>query len=178
MPEGTIEWASVPTDFIEGKTAMMYHTTGNLTNVKNNAKFDFGVAMLPAKETRGSPTGGGNFYIFKTDDARQQAAWEFIRWMTTSENIAQWSIDTGYVAPRKSAYDTEAMKTYATDFPQALVARDQLEHASAELSTHENGRVTKAIEDAIQAALTGSKTVDDALTAAQQEAEGILTAFK
>ena len=27
--------------------------------------FDFGVAMLPANERRGTPTGGGNFYIFK-----------------------------------------------------------------------------------------------------------------
>ncbi len=43
----------------------MFTTTGNLTNVKSNAKFDFGVGMIPGNKRKGSPTGGGNFYIFK-----------------------------------------------------------------------------------------------------------------
>ena len=63
-----------PKDFVEGKAAMMCTTTGNLTNVKNNAKFDFGVAMLPAHKQRGSPTGGGNFYIFKKSTPAQHEA--------------------------------------------------------------------------------------------------------
>lgn len=179
MPENTIEWATVPTDFIEGKTAMMYHTTGNLTNVKNNAKFNFGTAMLPAKDKRGTPTGGGNFYIFKgTSPEKQQAAWKFIKWMTEPERVAQWSIDTGYVATRKQAYETEKMKNYTKEFPYALVARDQLQFADAELSTHENGRVTKIIEDTIQSVLTMKKPVQQALDDAQKEAEAILKPFK
>lgn len=172
MPKGTIQWATTPTDFLAGKAAMMYHTTGNLTNVKDKAKFNFGVAMLPKNDTLGSPTGGGNFYIFKDKpEANQQAAWEFVKWMATPERIAQWSIDTGYVAPRKSAYDTDVMKKYTQSFPYATVARDQLEYAAAELSTHENGKVTKALEDNIQNALTGSKTVEQALNDAQTENE-------
>src|SRR3954447_23602383 len=55
MPTGTVDWATLRTDFLEGKTAMMWHTTGNLTAVKDGAKFNFGVAILPAKERRGSP---------------------------------------------------------------------------------------------------------------------------
>mgnify|MGYP000933573844 FL=1 len=179
MPKGTIQWATTPTDFVQQKTAMMYHTTGNLTNVKNQAKFNFGVAMLPKNETFGSPTGGGNFYIFKDKpEANRQAAWEFVKWMASPERIAQWSIDTGYVAPRKSAYETDAMKKYTQDFPYAIVARDQLEYAAAELSTHENGKVTKAVEDNIQNALTGSKSVEQALKDAQTEADGYLKPYK
>lgn len=179
MPKGTVQWATTPTDFLAGKTAMMYHTTGNLTNVKNQAKFNFGVAMLPKNDTLGSPTGGGNFYIFKDKpEANQQAAWEFVKWMTTPERIAQWSIDTGYVAPRKSAYDTDAMEKYTQGFPYATVARDQLEFAAAELSTHENGKVTKALEDNIQNALTGSKSVEQALNDAQAEAVSYLQPYK
>ena len=40
----------------------------------------------------------------------------------------------------------------------AAVARDQLQYAVAELSTHDNQRVTKALNDGLQAALTGTKT--------------------
>lgn len=179
MPEGIVAWSTTPSDFIEGKTAMMYHTTGNLTNVKDNAKFDFGVAMLPACETNGSPTGGGNFYIFKgVSEERQQAAFEFIKWMTDDERVAQWSIDTGYVATRPSAYETERMKTYAEEFPYCLVARDQLEYGYAELSTYNQAEVQKAIDDAISFVMTGQKDVETALEEAQKTAEGILAPYK
>lgn len=160
MPEGIVAWSTTPSDFLEGKTAMMYHTTGNLSNVKNNADFDFGVCMLPAKDSFGSPTGGGNFYIFKgVSQERQQAAFDFIRWMTDDERVAQWSIDTGYVATRPSAYETERMKTYAEEFPYCLVARDRLEYGYAELSTYNQAEVQKAIDDAISYVMTGQEEV-------------------
>ena len=179
MPEGIVAWATTPSDFLEGKTAMMYHTTGNLTNVKNNANFNFGVAMLPANESYGSPTGGGNFYIFKgVSEERQQAAFDFIKWMTDDERVAQWSIDTGYVAIRPSAYDTERMQEYAKEFPYCLVARDQLEYGYAELSTYNQAEVQKAIDDAISYVMTDQQDVESALATAQQTADGILQAYR
>ena len=179
MPSGIVPWSTTPSDFLEGKTAMMYHTTGNLTNVKKNAAFDFGVAMLPADETPGSPTGGGNFYIFKgISEERQQAAFNFIKWMTDDERVAQWSIDTGYVATRPTAYDTDRMKAYAEEFPQCLVARDQLEYGYAELSTYNQAEVQKAIDDAIAYVMTDQKDVEAALEEAQTTAENILKAYR
>ena len=179
MPEGIVAWATTPSDFIEGKTAMMYHTTGNLTNVKNSVDFDFGVAMLPANETYGSPTGGGNFYIFKgVSEERQQAAFDFIQWMTDDERVAQWSIDTGYVATRPSAYETERMIAYAEEFPYCLVARDQLEYGYAELSTYNQAEVQKAIDDAISYVMTDQMEVEEALEQAQTTASTILEAYQ
>jgi len=178
-PPGIVEWGTTPKDFFERKVAMMWTTTGNLTNVKANAKFAFGVAMLPAHKRRGSPTGGGNFYISKkASAAEQQAAFRFIKWVTSPERAAQWSIDTGYVAVRPDAYDTDAMKKYVADFPPAAVARDQLKFAAAELSTHENQRVTKALNDGLQAALTGTKSPEQAMKDAQTEAERILKSYR
>jgi sn-glycerol 3-phosphate transport system substrate-binding protein len=178
-PEGIVEWGTTPKDFFEKKVAMMWTTTGNLTNVKNNAKFDFGVAMLPAGKQRGSPTGGGNFYLFKkSTPAQREAAFKFIKWVTTPARAAQWGIDTGYVAVRADAWDTPAMKTYVAGFPAAAVARDQLPFAKAELSTHDNQRVTKALNDGLQAALTGTKTPEVAMKDAQREAERLLRSYK
>ena len=178
-PEGIVEWGTTPKDFFEKKMAMMWTTTGNLTNVRTNAKFDFGVAMLPAGKVRGSPTGGGNFYLFaKSTPAQKEAAFKFIKWVTTPQRAAQWGIDTGYVAVRADAFETPVMKTYVAGFAPAAVARDQLPYAKAELSTHENQRVTKALNDALQAALTGTKPADQALKDAQRESERILRPFK
>lgn len=178
-PKGSVEWGTLRSDFLEGKTAMMWHTTGNLTAVKNGAKFDFGVAMLPAKAQRGSPTGGGNFYIFKSATPEQrEAALKFIRWVTEPERAAEWSIKSGYVAVKPAAYETEAMKSYVKDFPPAVVARDQLQHAVPELSIHENGRIYKLMNDTVQAALTGTQTPQAALDAAQRQADRILARYR
>jgi sn-glycerol 3-phosphate transport system substrate-binding protein len=178
-PPGIVEWGTTPKDFFERKVAMMWTTTGNLTNVKNNAKFDFGVAMLPASKQRGSPTGGGNFYIFKkSTPAQREAAFKFIKWVTAPERAAQWGIDTGYVAVRADAWETPVMKKYVAGFPAAAVARDQLPFAKAELSTHDNQRVTKALNDGLQAALTGTKSPEQAMKDAQREADRILHAYK
>ena len=179
MPTGVIEWGTTPKDFFERKVAMIWTTTGNLTNVKNNAKFDFGVAMLPEKKRRGSPTGGGNFYVFKKATPEQQAAArKFAQWMTAPERAAQWGIETGYVAVRGDAWATPKMQDYVKGFPVASVARDQLQYSVAELSTHDNQRVTKALNDGIQAALTGAKEPAAAMKDAQAEATRILRSYK
>jgi sn-glycerol 3-phosphate transport system substrate-binding protein len=179
MPEGTVEWGTLRQAFTEGKTAMMWHTTGNLTAVKNSAKFPFGVAMLPASKQRGSPTGGGNFYLFKkTTPAEREAALKFVKFMTTPERAAAWSIATGYVGTRPDAYETPQLKEYAASFPQALVARDQFQYATPELSTFQTGRVRKALDDAIQAALTGQKSPAQALKEAQSQADRLLKPYR
>lgn len=179
MAPGIIEWGATPKAFFEGQTAMMWTSTGNLTNVRKNAPFDFGVAMLPANKRRGAPTGGGNFYLFKgSDEAQTKEAFEFIKWITQPEQAAKWSIATGYVAPSPATWETDVMKAYTADFPPALVARDQLEHAVAELSTYENQRVTRVFNDALAAAITGEKTAEEALKEAQAQAEAILKPYR
>ena len=157
----------------------MWTTTGNLTNVKANAKFAFGVAPMPSKVRGGSPTGGGNIYIFKgKDKAKTAAAIAFARFLTSPELAADWGIATGYVATRPDAWETPAMKKYVAEFPPAAVARDQLKEAVAELSTHDNQRVTKALNDALQAILTTGKSPKAALDQAQAEATRILATYQ
>jgi sn-glycerol 3-phosphate transport system substrate-binding protein len=70
------------------------------------------------------------------------------------------------------------MKQYVASFPPAAVARDQLQFSVAELSTHENQRVTKALNDGLQAALTGAKTPEAAMRDAQREADRILRPYR
>ncbi|MCL5776245.1 ABC transporter substrate-binding protein [Limibaculum sp. FT325] len=179
MPAGTVEWGTLRQAFLEGQTAMMWHSTGNLTAVKGAAAFDFGVAELPANVRPGSPTGGGNFYIFKdTSEEERRAALELIRFMTSPEQAAAWSIATGYMGVSPAAYETEALKAYTAEFPPALVARNQLEHAVAEFSTFETARVREGLNNAIQAALTGTKPPAEALAEAQAAAERLLKPYR
>ena len=173
MAPGIVQWTDMPTQFLAGEVAMIYHTTGNLTNIKNNADFDFGVAFLPAGRQWGAPTGGGNFYITKgISEERQQAAWKYIKFMCSTENAAQWSIDTGYVATRESCYETETLKAYYESFPQALVAYEQLPYAQPELTTYNAAEMWRILNDNIQAAVTGE------MTAAEAQGDDLLADFQ
>jgi len=179
MPSGVIEWGTTPKDFFEKKVAIMFTTTGNLTNIRTNAKFDFGVGTIPGNKRKGGPTGGGNFYIFKkATPAQQEASFKFIKWATQPERAAAWSIETGYAGTSEAAYGTDTLRKYGRDFPPALVAKDQLPVSVAEFSTHDNQRVVKALNDGLQAALLGTKTPKQAMEDAQKEADRLLRSYK
>ena len=179
MAPGIVQWTDMPTQFLAGEVAMIYHTTGNLTNIRKNANFDFGVCFLPAGRQWGAPTGGGNFYITKgISEERQQAAWKYIKFMCSTENAAQWSIDTGYVATRESCYETETLKAYYDSFPQALVAYQQLPYAQPELTTYNAAEMWRILNDTIQAAVTGEMTAEEALAAAQEQGDDLLSDYQ
>jgi len=147
--------------------------------VKDGASFDFGVAELPGNVRKGSPTGGGNFYLFKdTTHEEPAAALKLIQFMTAPEQAAAWSIATGYMGVSPAAYETDALKAYTAEFPPALVARNQLENAVAEFSTFETARVRDGLNNAIQSALTGAKSPADALAEAQEAAVRLLSAYQ
>lgn len=179
QPPGVVEWGNTPRDFIDGKAAMIWTTSGNLVNIREKANFDFGVTSLPANKQSGSPTGGGNFYIFKkSPPSQQKAAFKFIQWMVAPERTAKWGIDSGYIGVSPAVWATPIMKKHVADLPSAAVARDQLANAVAELSTHENQRVTRALNAGLVAALTGKKTPRQAMQDAQAEAARILLPYQ
>lgn len=180
MPEGVIVWGTTPTDFTSGKTAMIYHTTGSLTNILKNAKFEVGVSFLPAgKKGFGAPTGGGNLYILKSAaKENQDASWKWIQYLTSPEVQADWTVGTGYIASRQSAWDVAALKTLVGISPQYAIARDQLKYASKELATHRGADVQKIFGTAVQKVITGELEPQAALDAAQKAAEDLLKEFK
>ena len=179
MQPGIVQWTDLPTQFLGGKVAMIYHTTGNLTNISKNATFEFGTAFLPGNKQLGAPTGGGNFYISAgISPERQKAAWEFIKFATSPERLAQWNIDTGYVAPRASSFETQLMKDYWARMPQAKVAFEQIPYAKPELTTYEASRMWRILNDNIQSAVTGEATAAQAMRNAQSQADEVLEKYQ
>jgi len=181
MPAGVQSiWGTAPTDFASGMTAMIVHSSGSLTGILDQADFEVGVMPYPGKEegTYASVPGGGNFYIMKgAAQEKQDAAWKFVEFLSRPEYVADYSINTGYVAARASAYDTEAMKAYVAEAPQALDTRDALQFAGAELSIQNLGQVRNIFHDYLQRAYNGDMTAAEAMAAAQIEAEAAMADY-
>lgn len=182
MPEGVqANWGQGPTDLASGQTAMVVHSSGSLAGILEQADFELGVMPVPGKEpgTYASVPGGGNLYIFNNVPKEQQdAAWRFIEYLTQPEVAADYSINTGYIASRQSAYDTDAMKTYLEEVPQASATRDALQYAGAELSIQNLGQVRSIFHEYLQKAFNGEMTPAEAMAAAQQDADAALADFQ
>ncbi len=182
MPEGVQSvWGQAPSDFASGQTAMIVHSSGSLAGILKQADFEVGVMPLPGKEkgTYATVPGGGNLYILKGAPKEQQdAAWKFIQFLTRPENVADFSINTGYIANRRAAYETQAMQEYLAEVPQAGIIRDALQYAGAELSVQDLGEVRNIFHKYLQAAYNGEMSPAEAMAAAQQEADEALKPFK
>ncbi len=177
-PEGLSNWSALSPDFLEGNTAIIEHTTGNLTNLRTNAKFPFGVAGLPGQTEPRTVVGGGNIYFFKhASEAERAASLKFARFLTEPERAADWCIQTGYIAVSQAAYETKKLKDYVAAYPPADVARSFLPVAVGELSTFQNQRVYSALTDNIQACLSGKISAKQAMVNTQSEADRILRPY-
>lgn len=168
-------WGSTPPDFVGGRTAMLYHSTGILTFLKRSAKFDFGVAFMPMKKTYGAAVGGANLMIAKKiPKERQEAAWKYIEWMSNVKNVAEWSVASGYVAVRHSAYEDPAMKEHVSKNPEYLVARDQLKYAHGKMMAKNFQRVREILKRQLDDAVAGKIAPAEALKIAQGEIQAVI----
>jgi sn-glycerol 3-phosphate transport system substrate-binding protein len=99
--------------------------------------------------------------------------------MTSPEIGAQWMLDTGYIAVRKSAAEVEELAQYVIDYPQALVAIEQLQYAYPQPPrTHDGRKIFQIITTALEDAMFQRGEPADLLKAAQEEADKVLAEFK
>jgi len=95
-------------DFIAGKSGIIESSIVSKVYMEGSIKFDFGVAALPGQLKNGVILSGSNINIFNNGDPRKVAgAWDFIKWFTSKEIGAEWSIRTTYMPVRKSSMQTE-----------------------------------------------------------------------
>ena len=93
---------------------------GSSTGVSyiNHDGWELGVAPLPQNKEKAATTAGTNIIMFSKDENQQKAAWEYIKFMTTSEATTKFAIETGYLPIRTSAFESaeyhDFMKTDAT----------------------------------------------------------------
>lgn len=177
-PAGTNPGGAVSTAFLSGNASMMLLSTGSLTHIRENATFPYKVAFVPKNVRNAVAIGGASLIIpAGVEGDKQKAAWTLIKWMTNPEKSGWWSRATGYFAPNMAAYDTPEMKEFMVKNPDAKVGVDQLAFAKPWFATYKTVPVRKALEDEVQAVLSGKKQPKEALVAAQKAADEILKPY-
>ncbi|WP_261303960.1 ABC transporter substrate-binding protein [Paenibacillus andongensis] len=166
--------------FTEGKVAMIFDTTAALRDLLGSVdgKFEVGTGFFPKPvdvDNGGVVVGGGSNWIMNSkNEAEQRAAWEFIKYLSEADQQAFFHVNTGYFPITKEAYDQQIVKENMKQFPQFKTAIDQ--HNAAKMNKATQGGILGVYpearmltEDAIEQALSGQKSPQDALDSAALE---------
>ncbi|WP_169089796.1 ABC transporter substrate-binding protein [Paenibacillus sp. PL91] len=167
------DWANQMSAFKFGSTAGV---TGSLEIAKGNG-FELETAFMPANTSYGVPTGGCQLVMTsKSSEEEKEAAWAFIKWMTSKENTIYQHKHVGYLPTRISAAESEELKAHFAEHPQFKVAVDQLEYARPRPMENAYPEIAKIIKESIQKAIIDPKTSpQDALNQAAEKANKLLS---
>ncbi|MCM3669692.1 ABC transporter substrate-binding protein [Mesobacillus maritimus] len=166
-------------DFVNGKSAMFFSSTADLSLMLQLAEengFELDTAMMPKHKEQKVPTGGANLVMMAgLDEEKQQAAWEFIKFMTATEQTAYASEYTGYLPSRISAQETEKIQKLYQEKPQFEVAVEQLQYGNARPMVAGYPEVVKILVEEIQKMiLDPAIEPKEALDAAAERANAVI----
>lgn len=160
--------------FIAGRTAMYLDSTAQLASVIKGVggRFEIGTGNMPRigeKEDGGVIIGGGSLWIIDNkDEARKNAAWEFVKYASSPEAQAAWMQGTGYFATNVKSYEIESMKTYLEENPNFTTAINQLHNtptneftSGALLGVFPEARAK--FEENMELVLMGQQTPEDCI---------------
>jgi multiple sugar transport system substrate-binding protein len=165
------QWDSTGT-FNSGNAAMAVSGPWEINRMVKDAKFNWGVALLPTLTEggdRSSALGGFDWGIMSTTKHPDEA-FKVLEYFV-SQDDRQFP-EFGYIPPRT---DIKLPETGIAEKDAALkVFQEQLKYAQPRGPSPDWQKISKAIYDAMQSALTGQVTPQVALDQAQATIEGIV----
>lgn len=165
------QWDSTGT-FNSGNAAMAISGPWELNRMSTDAKFDWGVALLPTETpdgARSSALGGFNWGIFSTTKHPDEA-FKLLEYYVSQENRLFPEFSS---LPARG--DITLPETGVPLKDAALeVFQEQLKYAQPRGPHPDWQKISKAIYDAMQSALTGQMSAKDALDQAQATITGIV----
>jgi multiple sugar transport system substrate-binding protein len=163
---GMGQWA-VKDEFGNRRAAMMLNGPWNIPDMRASyPDVKWEVSAIPMDKAATSILGGENYGITK-DSPNVDAAWEYVAWTQEPANYARFIKELAMFPSRSDV----AADPYWAEDPVLSVFLEQIKIARARAYGANYGEMSNALQDAMQAALTGAMSVKDAL----DKAAGIIT---
>jgi multiple sugar transport system substrate-binding protein len=165
------QWDATGT-FNSGNAAMAISGPWELNRMLEEAKFDWGVALLPVPEVgaeRSSAMGDFNWAIF-SNTKHPDEAFKVLEYFVSQDN--RMFPDFGQLPARSDIALPATGKPLKDEALKVFV--EQLKYARPRGPHPQWPKISKAIQDAIQAALSGQMSAKEALDQADVKIKGIL----
>ncbi len=158
-----LKWKEALASFSAGEVAMLYWSTSALGAVER-AKGDFELKTGPFPGIAGKPKGlpaGGNaaMLVSQSEDPKKlEAAWAWLKFITSGEGAAAVARTTGYMPPNKAANEIILADFYKQN-PNKQTAVDQLPLLRDWLAyPGDKGlAITQVIYDGMESIVTGDQ---------------------
>jgi multiple sugar transport system substrate-binding protein len=160
----------VTNTFMAGNTAMVMCGPWELPRLKNEAKFDWRLSLLPVKDGKDihASSLGGYDWVIPKDAQNPDGAFAFIEFMAQPKIVSEgWN--TGRLPPRTDIVIDNPQ------WPQAYaIYHEQLETARPRGPHPQWPDISRPMQTAIQEAITGRQSPSDALKDAAKKIQPIL----
>jgi len=147
-----------------------------LFGYRKDAPFAWDIALVPAPEGGESATnvGGEHAFVF-SGSPNKEAAWEFVKYITSPEVQLLWDQKTGFLPVRQSVADNaDYLKWVNETEPRMQPFVEGMKYAQTRPATAKYNEVSNAFATEIQKALLGQATPEEALASAETAVNDIL----
>jgi multiple sugar transport system substrate-binding protein len=165
MSKGVVGWAQFEamTEFQNKRAAMMINGPWMIPNLKKTPEIKWEIAAIPKDKVATSILGGENYGVSR-DSKNVEAAFDLIAWTQQPDNYNTFIKEAGMLPSRKDI----AQDKYWADNPELKVFVEQVAVAKPRAYGEHYIEMSEAIQDAMQAGITGQSSVKDALDKAQK----------
>lgn len=179
IPIGDEAGTAADKDWANQISALRFASTANVSaaiEIAEGNGFELATSFMPANRQYGVPTGGCQLVITsKLSDEEKEAAWEFLKFMTTTESTIFQHRHVGYLPTRLSALETDELQAHFERYPQYKVAFEQLAYAQPRPMENAYPEITMLIRNAIEKAiLDPDVTPQEAMDEAAAKADKLL----
>ncbi|MCO5212717.1 MAG: sugar ABC transporter substrate-binding protein [Caldilinea sp.] len=164
MSPGILNWTQgdVKDQFVNGLAALMVNGPWQIPVLKSDSPdLNWEVAVLPAEKQGASILGGENMAIVKSTSSFDDA-WDLLIWRQEPENLKEYLVQAGKLPSLATLATDEA---WTTD-PVIKVFMDQLQVAKPRNYGPKYPEISNAVQEMMQAAVSGQKPVDAAVAEA------------
>ncbi|WP_245595890.1 ABC transporter substrate-binding protein [Gloeobacter kilaueensis] len=160
-------------DFFAGRVAMQVSGPWTLRELAQN-QMSYGIFPLPQGAVAATSIGGEQLFLMRTSARREQASWQFAKYILSTEFQSAWATGTGYLPVTIEAARSPSYRAFLKRNPQLQVFLDQLPHGHNRPLDPTYPQISDALGQAVEQALQHVRTPAQALEAAQREAELIV----
>ncbi|MGZ9722726.1 ABC transporter substrate-binding protein [Rhizobium miluonense] len=166
--------------FSAGSIGIFITSSSDITSYTEQAagRFPVVVSQFPIPSSKGTlPAGGSAIMIHTQNPAKQKLAWEFVKYATNPQSQATMVKAASYIPVNTIAVnDPKLLGAFYKENPNLGVPVAQLDHLAGFFAfPGENStKITKVIQDQLQAVITLKRSPDDAMHEMTSQVEALL----
>jgi multiple sugar transport system substrate-binding protein len=136
--------------------------------------FEYACAPIPVGVKGAAMQAGTNLAMFAKDAAKQAAAWEYIKFLTSTESTVQWAMNTGYLPVRQSGFESAEFQAYMANSEAAKASYAQVANMAFESAFPGSQEIRTALGAEMETAILEGKTAEQTIADMAAVAQGIL----